>query len=474
MAYGVHLGILLVCLVQAEHVCCLWVTQAQSSQRQNGNIYAGFSQQDDGLRRLEESPQNQLRQASVSPRSAQSSSLNKETAGSSAYRQELSSSAYSQSLSQPAQGGYASVKLTQSNLLSKPNWQTIELNQVNMPKKQFSGLSSSLASGNSLTDSIQNQNDLTDISKRTWPTQQGTLRASNYLSSSFASVQSPSKSNSLKSASHQSAVQQAPSAAAAETGAAYYGRRGYSPSVISSSMLSPGAPVPQKKSIQSQTSARALARRVSSRRSSKTAKPSSFSSPQNGGIGNNPSQAEAVKPYQSKLFSMNKGNAQGSYQPASMSNIAYSQESYSQSLPVSKHNAPVGFQPHSLEMPTSQRWSYNPSYTSIVQLPSSMSPLKASWNSNSAQGARNFPASGNGRAGTSAQGFAPTRTHSIPQRFGGSAIRRLKEPADQTDRRIGKPQQTYTAPSQQTVSYKPQVQSVHQSKWQRIRPNWGH
>lgn len=431
---------------------------AQSFQKQNGNRYVGFSQQDSGLGGSY--LQNQLRRSSVSPGSAQSSSLNTETAVSSGYSKGLSSSGYKQTVSQPAQGGYASVRFAQSSSVSKPNWQMSKSNQAKVPKKQSFSLSASIASGSSLSKYSQNRNDLTDISKkRTWPIQQGTPRDSKYLSSSSASVLSPRTSYSFTSASHQSAAQKFPSAAA-ET--AYYGQRGNSPSVKSSSLFSAVAPASQRNPVRMQTSASARARRVSSHRSAKASTPSHLSSPQNGRIGNNPGQTEVGKPYRSKLFPGTGGNAQGSY---------------SRSLPVSnKHSAPVGFQPRSLEKPTNQRLSYKPSYTSTEQIPSSPSSLQASWNSRtSTQGARNLPASGSGGAGTSGQRFAPTRTHSIPQRFGGFAIRRLRDPADQKEESGGKPQQTYMAPSQQTASYKPQVQSVHQaSKWKRMRPRQGH
>ncbi|XP_026155994.1 uncharacterized protein LOC113126253 [Mastacembelus armatus] len=100
MACGVHLGIMLVCLVQAEHVCCLWATQGQSSQRRNGNRYVGFLHQGSGLKRLYGShPQNQFRQASVSTGSVQSSSLNTETVLNMGYGHGLPSSGYTQSLS---------------------------------------------------------------------------------------------------------------------------------------------------------------------------------------------------------------------------------------------------------------------------------------------------------------------------------------------------------------------------------------
>ncbi|XP_023268997.1 DNA-directed RNA polymerase II subunit 1-like [Seriola lalandi dorsalis] len=222
-----------------------------------------------------------------------------------------------------------------------------------------------------------------------------------------------------------------------------------------------------------QTSATGPARRVSSQRRSKVSKPSSFSSTQNARASYNPSQAEAGNPYQSKLFPAAGGSAQGSYNPTS------NRVSYTQSLPAAyKQNAPVGFGPRSVKAPAS--------YTSTEQSPS-----------------RNLATSGSSRAGTSPQLFAPTRTHDIPHRYGGFAIRRLKDPVDEKEAGVQRPQPYKPqaapykpqaapykpqavpykpqAPQQaapykpQAAPYKPQAPSVHQaSKWKRIRPGQGH
>lgn len=407
---------------------------AESSQRQNGNKYVGFSQQASGLGRLGGSyPQNQLRQAS-----AQSSSFNRDTAIGSGYSQGLSRSGYAQALSQPAQSGRTSVRVVKSSSLSKPNWRGTKLNQVKAqeaPKQNF-GLSTSIASGSSVSKYSQKQNVLPDISKRgTWPVQQGMPHANNYLSSSSASIQSPSSKS--KSASHQSAAQNVPGAAA-ET-LAFYGRTGYSP-MKSSSLFGPRAPVQMK------TSASAPARRVTSHRSSQ------FPAPQ------------------SKPFHVNGGYHEG-YKPSSTSSMTSSHLSYSPSLPMSnKQNAHVSFGP---EMPTREGLSYKPSYTSTGQIPSNTNSHQVSSNSrNMAQGAGSLPASGNSRSGASGRRFAPTIIHSIPERFGGFAIRRLQTPADQREASVKKPQQTYTAPSRQRDSSRLQGQSVHpEGKRMRIRPS---
>lgn len=387
---------------------------AQSSRRQNGNAYVGFSQQQSEQGRLASNyPQNQLRLAS-----AQSRSFNTEPAASSSssrFSQVYSSGSDANPYSQPAQRGHSSVRLVQSSSLSKPNWRPAKSNHANaqtVPKNSF-GLSTSIASGSSVSK-YNKQSDFTNVSKkRTWPVQQGTAHVSKYVSSSSAAVKAPSAAASLAS----------------------YGPRSYAP-VKSSSRFSVGAPA-----LQMQTSATARARKVSSHRSSKAFKPSRFSPPQNERRVNDPSQTGVGNRYQSKLFQPTGGNAQGS-----------------QSLPASEKQNALNFQPRS--------------YTSTK-----------------------LPASEGSGTGTSGQRFAPTRTYNIPDRFGGFAIRRLKEPADQKVS-VRKPQQSYTtswqsaslqqqqqahlAPPQKQQAhptfpqqaYKPQVQSVHrEGKWKRVRPS---
>ncbi|KAL7381822.1 hypothetical protein ABVT39_011863 [Epinephelus coioides] len=429
MACGVHLGIFLIFVVQAEHVCCLWASQAQNSQRQNGNAYVGFSQWNSGLGGSY--PQNQLRQASVSPGSAQSGSLNTRTAVISGYGQGLSSSGHTQTVSQPAKSGYASVRLVQSSSVSKPNWQTSKLHRVNEQKspKQFFGLSTAIASGSSVSKYDQ---------KRTKPAQQDNPHTSKYQSSSYASAQGPSRA----SYSYKSTAQKAPAAAKTAT-------------YQSSSLFSSGAPVPNRSPVRTKTSASAPARRVTSRHGSEASKPSSFSSRQNQGTRNNPSQTGAGKPYRSKLFSVNAGNAQETYKPTSMSNMASSYGSYGRSPSVSdKQSVSTSFQPRGVA-PSSQRLSYS---------------------RNPVQEAHNPPASRSSRAGTSGQRFAPSKVHNIPERYGGSPIRRLRDPDNQRAGSVRKPQQTYVSSLQQVArqSYvapqqQPAPEKPWENKWQRIR-----
>nr|XP_020510639.1 adhesive plaque matrix protein-like isoform X1 [Labrus bergylta] len=398
MVCGVNLRILLICLVHAEHICCLWATQAQSFQRQNGNGYVGYSQQESGVRRLGGSnPQNQLRQASVSPGSAQTSSINTQAAVHSVYSEEPSSSGFSQTLSKPAQGGHSSVRFVQRNSVSKPNWQTLN-QKVHEPKKSVFGLSTAIASGSSVSKYSEKPSALTDTSRNmARPVQQAAQSASKYLSSSSASLQRPSSKSPSQLASYQSLPQNAPISGA---GTSYVQGR-YAAAQLSSSLFNPawqGTAV--------QTSATAPAKRVSLHRTSKTSYPSSTL--------NNyfPSQIEGANSYQ---------HAQGRYSPSSLS---------------SKQNA-AGFQPRSVQMPNNQGFSY----TATEQ--NSMSPV---------QGVRNPAASGR----SAGQRYAPTRTHNIPEHFGGSVIRRLTGPEGS----VRNPQQTYLAPSAQTVNYNPQVQSI--------------
>ncbi|XP_034401476.1 uncharacterized protein LOC117739274 [Cyclopterus lumpus] len=385
MACGVHLGILLICLVQAEHVRCLWATQAQ---RPNGNTYVGFTPQGSGFGGSY--PQNQLRHASGSLGSAQNSSLNTDPIGSGS-SQRFPNSGYTQTLSQPAKSGYDSVKLVQSSAQSKPNWRTTKLNWEHlqsMPKKRIFGLSASIAGGSSLS-----KYDQTPISKkRTLPVQQGTPSKSNHRSSSSESFQGPRESYSFKPYSHQTAAQKA----LVNTGLMGSTMKYSRPS-------SGGAAEPRRIPVRTKTSASSPARRVSSLRGSAASKPSRFSSLQNERTRNNPSQTEAWERYSSKVVPVN---------------------------------------------------------------------------------ARNLPASRTSSVGTSGQGFASSTIYQIPQRFGGYAIRRLKEPAQQKEVSVGKtPQQAYvatqrlslqqqafTAPQLSSASSKPKVQRVHpEAKWMMVR-----
>lgn len=330
-----------------------------------------------------------------------------------------------------------------SNLLSKHNWQGKDkLKAKDVPKKRFFGLSAAIASGSSVSKYKKKQNDLTDVSGRgTWPVQQGTLHASKYPTSGFASIHDPSSKSKL--ASPWSAAQFAPRAAA-ET-PAIYGQGGHTP-MRSSSLFSADDPV------QMQTSASSPARRVTSRQA--------FHSPAS----------------QRQQFNTNGGHREG-YKPPSTSSMTSAHGSYGGSVPVSStQNA---YENSRLQKPMSHRLHH----TSSAQIPSNTGSYQASWNSNNAaQGAHGIPSSGNGHSETSGQRFAPTRIYDIPHRFGGFAIRRLQTPDDQEEESIRKPQQTYMSPSQQTYtapsqseSSRQQVQSVHpKTKLMRIRPAGKH
>ncbi|XP_034082315.1 DNA-directed RNA polymerase II subunit RPB1-like isoform X2 [Gymnodraco acuticeps] len=134
MTCGVHLGIFLIVLVQAEHVRCLWASQAQSK---NNNTYVGFRQnnREAGVNYL----QNRLRQA-------QSRNLNIPSAVGSRFSWGPSTGGYTQTVSQPTKSGLAKVRLVQGSSVSKPN-----LNRV--PKQRFHGLSSAIVGSDSLSKS---------------------------------------------------------------------------------------------------------------------------------------------------------------------------------------------------------------------------------------------------------------------------------------------------------------------------------
>ncbi|XP_071060848.1 muscle M-line assembly protein unc-89-like isoform X1 [Pseudochaenichthys georgianus] len=134
MTCGVHLGIVLIVLVQAEHVRCLWASKAAQSKN---NTYVGFRQNnreagDDYL-------QNRLRPAL-------SRNLDVPSAVGSRFSWGPSTGGYTQTVSQPAKSGLAKVRLVQGSSVSKPN-----LNRV--PKRRVYGLSTAIAGSYSLSKS---------------------------------------------------------------------------------------------------------------------------------------------------------------------------------------------------------------------------------------------------------------------------------------------------------------------------------
>ncbi|KAF3707740.1 hypothetical protein EXN66_Car000913 [Channa argus] len=435
MACGVHLGILLVCLVQAEHVCCLWASQAQS------DTYVGFSQQDNGLKKPGgSSPQNGFRQASVSTGSAQNS--DRETAVISGHSQRFSSSETSKNVPQEAYNSKALVGLVASSLESKPakrksNWLRVHLKK-GFEKKSFN-LYNPIASGSSISNFNKNQNSQTSERKPTFSTK--------YLPSN-----SPFGGSHFFSPPSQSAAQRP----------AYYEQRG-----SSSSLLSTGAGSRQHNSAWLQPSACGLGRRVPLHHHSGVSEPSPFLLPLSKNTINNPSQAEAGKLYHNYQLP----ESRGSYNPV---NMVSNHASYSQDLPVSPHkqNALVDHDPYSHTLKSPGRGSFKPSCPSVQQVPSSASSSKESWNNrNLTQGAHDLTVFGSSREGASAQRFAPSRTYSVPQSFGGYAIRRLKKPANQKEEGALNPQQTDAPSPQQPAASKPKFYRVPQrSKWIRIKP----
>ncbi|KAK5884048.1 hypothetical protein CesoFtcFv8_020314 [Champsocephalus esox] len=135
MTCGVHLGIVLIVLVQAEHVRCLWASQA--AQSKNNNTYVGFRQ--NNWEAGDNYLQNGLRQA-------RSRNLNIPSAVGSRFSWGPSTGGYTQTVSQPAKSGLAKVRLVQGSSVSKPN-----LNRV--PKRRYHGLSGAIVGSGSLSKS---------------------------------------------------------------------------------------------------------------------------------------------------------------------------------------------------------------------------------------------------------------------------------------------------------------------------------
>ncbi|XP_037551837.1 uncharacterized protein LOC119428251 [Nematolebias whitei] len=137
MTCGLGLGILVVFLVQAEHVCCLWTEGAQSFQ--SSNTYVGLPPPDGSLITSGSHPQNQVRQGFISPLSFQSRSFNTGPAFPSGFGPGLSTRS-STPVSQPAQ---SSVRLVKSRAF-KANRQRLFSPRADAPigARQSLGLSS--------------------------------------------------------------------------------------------------------------------------------------------------------------------------------------------------------------------------------------------------------------------------------------------------------------------------------------------
>ncbi|XP_058475535.1 uncharacterized protein LOC131447649 [Solea solea] len=424
MARGIHLGMLLI-FVQAEHVCCSWATQAHGSQRPNDNTYVGFSQRDGDETRLGGSyPQNKFRQAS--------SSFNPEpVVGSSYYN---NNNNHNQGSSQPAQSssGYSSVRFVQGKV-SKPNWPTSVPNNFNTqkaetPQKSRFDLSTSIVSGNSVPNNFNTQKAETPQKSRFGLS---TLIASGNSVSKYSTEKSytairprswpeeqgtrrtgqylPRSSefslerNYLTSSSQQSAAQRPRSSPANTPAFSSQGRSSAPPPAQKASLFRSNSYVPYK--VQMRTSATAPARRLTSKHA--------------------------------RLSSAGPDNT---YQSESAPNM----------------DSSAVFAPRSMQVKTNQRFNNNnPRYTS-EQNQAGVSSL---WNTNAGQPGSN-PGSNAG-----SQRFAPTKTLSIPERFGGFAIRRLRDPVHQKPA----PPQRHAAPSQKTASYDPQQGFHEPSRWVNVR-----
>ncbi|XP_017293477.1 uncharacterized protein LOC108248929 [Kryptolebias marmoratus] len=281
MTCGLGLGILVIFFVQAEHICCFWSKEAQSIQ--SSNTYADFPPKS-RLIKSGSNPQDQVRQGFISPQSTQSRSFNTLLAVGSGSGPGLLARGSTQAVSQPR---LSSVRLVQSSPVFKTNRQKQSSprgNAPNVPKQSF-GFSTTVAGGTIVSQRRNSLKNPSDISMRSWPTQQGTLRSSKYPSSSSRSILGPRESYSFRPVSPQSAAQ-TPHRAAAKIPSTY------SQTGSSAVLFDPVAPGPRGRSVQMRTYARGPARRVSTSHRAEVSRARSFSP-----------QTQAWKPY---------GNVEGS------------------------------------------------------------------------------------------------------------------------------------------------------------------
>nr|XP_040044607.1 uncharacterized protein LOC120826411 [Gasterosteus aculeatus aculeatus] len=175
MACGALLRILLICLVQAERVRCLWAAKAP---RQNGNMHVGFSQHSSVFGG--NYPENGPEQTSGYVGSAQRGSFGADAGVGSVYSQRFPSNHYRQTSSQPAKRVYSAAGSVRSSSESKPaNRPTTNLKKQNVqrtPKKANCDVSA----GSSIS-----QYDQTPNGKVTWLGQRETPRAAKHQFSLF-------------------------------------------------------------------------------------------------------------------------------------------------------------------------------------------------------------------------------------------------------------------------------------------------
>nr|XP_054606708.1 uncharacterized protein LOC107376299 [Nothobranchius furzeri] len=112
-ACGLGLGLLLIVLVQAEHVWCSLPNEAQRFQ--HGNTYAGLQRLDEEPRKFS-NPQNKVRRILVSPNLLKNHFSNVGPSVKQGSSKGLSTSSYLEVLSQPAQG---SARLVKSHLVPR-------------------------------------------------------------------------------------------------------------------------------------------------------------------------------------------------------------------------------------------------------------------------------------------------------------------------------------------------------------------
>ncbi|XP_072304534.1 uncharacterized protein [Eucyclogobius newberryi] len=161
MTCGINLGILLIVFIQAVHICCSWVLpDGEGSRTDRTNTPVGLSHvrgRFEGSR-----PQDEFRQAYVVKISSTGA------------RADQRPYAHTASLAFP-------VKFSQSSQ-TNPKGSNVDTSYGNVRPKNTFGLSTSIASGSSVSkqDSKQDSKQHNGV-LRTWPGQQGAVRTSQYV-----------------------------------------------------------------------------------------------------------------------------------------------------------------------------------------------------------------------------------------------------------------------------------------------------
>ncbi|XP_037532345.1 uncharacterized protein LOC119409522 [Nematolebias whitei] len=242
MTCGLGLGILVVVLVQAEHVCCLWTKGAQSFQSSNPHV--GFPPPDSSLIKSGSYPQDRVRQGFISQSSVRSRSSNTGPAVPSGSGPGLSTRSSTQAASQ------SSFRL-KSSFAAKANMQRLLSPRADAPKAARQSFHPS-AGGPSVSLNQKNPS----INGRNWPALWGMQRPSKNL------ILASRPTFSFRPAPRQ------PSRAAAVR---------FSEVGSSSRLFGPVAPGQRGRPVLMQTYARGPAKRVFSKRRSEGQKAKRFS-----------------------------------------------------------------------------------------------------------------------------------------------------------------------------------------------------